>query len=529
MAEFSPNTKELLSKYQAWYQSLQPKEQQSVLSVDEIASKVAAFYEKIRGVVDWQEEHLLRKTAISRIFRRRLLMKTEKEEIAEGLLQELVRGGHFPNNQLPLSTIDNVQAIIDKYTFLIAAQAKEKTPEYHHLSLEEWLLDVASSEIEESVAPPLKERALIEYMVRDIKERVRFPEHVSSQMTEEEKELHIAIAVRRSLFHMDEASLSYHILEKIFSRWHSPGAETLNTIAEHMSRTRERIEEVLHHPLAEKFYQLTSTYDTPYLLLGDIVGENPNEFEKIYAEPEKLEGAISQAYQARLAKLGDKIKKAAIWSTLSIFATKVLTVLIVEIPLERYLTDEINYMALGLSIAVPTLLMMLLVLNAKSTSEENYRRVVLEVMKLTYSKERKNTYELSIPQKKSSFVSFIYGLSFVLSFGALGWGLEKLGFPVLSIAILLFFLSLVAFAGTRIRSRAKELLIIKEKEGVLIGIFDLFSLPIIYAGKWFSGQISRYNILPLLLNFLVEIPFQVFVSFLEQWRNFLKEKKEEIH
>jgi len=31
------------------------------------------------------------------------------------------------------------------------------------------------------------------------------------------------------------------------------------------------------------------------------------------------------------------------------------------------------------------------------------------------------------------------------------------------------------------------------------------------------------------LNFLIEAPFQIFVEFLEQWRSFLREKKEEIH
>src|SRR3989344_5119350 len=328
MTNLSPHTKELLSKYLAWYQSLKPKKHVSVLGVDEIASKVAAFYEKIRGVVDWQEENLLRKTAIGRILRRRLLMKTEGEEVAEGLLQELIRGGHFPNNQLPLATIDIVQSIIDKYTFFIAHHAKKEGKEYHHLSLEEWLLDVASSEIEESVAPALRERALIEYMVEDIKERVRFPENVSSLMKEDEKELHIGIAVRRSLFHMDEATLSYQILEKLFVLWHNPSTENLIHIAERLERTRERIEEVLHHPLAERFYQLTSTYDTPYLLVGDILGDNPIDFENLYQEPEKLEGAIFKAYQGRLSKLGDKIRKAAVWSTLSIFATKVLIVLI---------------------------------------------------------------------------------------------------------------------------------------------------------------------------------------------------------
>ena len=37
------------------------------IHVDEVASAVAAFYEKIRGVVDWREEHLMRRAAIERM------------------------------------------------------------------------------------------------------------------------------------------------------------------------------------------------------------------------------------------------------------------------------------------------------------------------------------------------------------------------------------------------------------------------------------------------------------------------------
>ena len=33
------------------------------INVDDVAARVASFYEAIRGIVDWREEHLLRKLA----------------------------------------------------------------------------------------------------------------------------------------------------------------------------------------------------------------------------------------------------------------------------------------------------------------------------------------------------------------------------------------------------------------------------------------------------------------------------------
>ena len=74
-----------------------------------------------------------------------------------------------------------------------------------------------------------------------------------------------------------------------------------------------------------------------------------------------------------------------------------------------------------------------------------------------------------------------------------------------------------------------QLEILERKESIFMILIDLFSLPIILVGKWLSAQWVRYNVIVVLINFLIEMPFQSFVEFLEQWRAFLKEKKEEIH
>jgi len=51
------------------------KKSSNPIYVDEIASKVAKFYETVRRIVDWKEEHLIRRAAIERVLKRRFVSK----------------------------------------------------------------------------------------------------------------------------------------------------------------------------------------------------------------------------------------------------------------------------------------------------------------------------------------------------------------------------------------------------------------------------------------------------------------------
>ena len=55
MQELTPLAQRLVTSYQEWALSLQTKESVSTISVDEVASRVASFYEKMRGVIDWRD------------------------------------------------------------------------------------------------------------------------------------------------------------------------------------------------------------------------------------------------------------------------------------------------------------------------------------------------------------------------------------------------------------------------------------------------------------------------------------------
>ncbi len=524
MPELSLQTQKLISRYQEWYQSKQPQEGVPTIHVDEVASKVAAFYERIREVVDWKEEHLMRRAAISRMVKRRLLLGENHQDMAESLIMELIRGGHFPNDKIEENKIEEVQKIIDKYRFILKKSPKPPK-EKLKIQLYNWILGIAACEVEEALSPPLRERALMNYMTKLMQERIRISQGilVIGGMTEEEKNIQTYIAVQRALFKLDAPLISYNLFKKRYPNYYS----------ENIYSVWESVENDLNHPLADKFYRICEKYDTAYLLLGDVLSKDPMGVQEKISQPAVLESAIKNAYNQRLSTLKSRLSRAAVYATLSIFLTNIVSLLAVEIPFTCYVTGHFNFWAIGVDILGPTFLMAFLVVTIRPPKKENLTHVIMETMKIAYQKERKDIYEIKIRKKRGIILNFIislfYFFSFCLSVGLVIWGLYKVHFPILSYPIFVIFISLIAFAGAKIRERAKELHIIEKKESMLNIVLDLFSVPIVHLGKWLSIRWKKYNVISVFFSALIDMPFLLFVEFLEQWRYFLKEKKEEIH
>ena len=63
----------LIATYRDFYLRELEEPERATIHVDELASKIAFWYEKMRKIVDWKEEHLVRRGAIERILKRVLL------------------------------------------------------------------------------------------------------------------------------------------------------------------------------------------------------------------------------------------------------------------------------------------------------------------------------------------------------------------------------------------------------------------------------------------------------------------------
>ncbi len=527
MTQLSQPTQKLISRYQQWYQSFQPKQGITTIHVDEVASKVAAFYEKIRGIIDWKEEHLLKRRAIERILKRRLFSQLDlsngnfsQKLIAEPLVLELIRGGHFPNDKIEESKIQEVQKTIDKYIFIL--NQAQSGPKKSKLQLYSWISGIAACEIEEILSPSIKERALITYMFEIINQRIKLSEKI--KISEQEKNTQTYIAVQRALFKLDAPVISYHLFKHKYADWAN----------QNIYSVKENIERDLSHPLSDKFYQICEKYDTPFLLLGDVLSKNPTEAKEKLSDPELLEALITAHYNERVKTLKKRLGRAAFYATLSIFLTNIVSLLLIEMPFNIWITGYFfKPSAITIDILGPTFLMFLLVITIKPPKRENLGKVLMEVMKTVYGKDEKDVYEIKKFRKRNiifeAFINLFYLLGFIAILALIVWGLYQVNFPPLSYVIFVVFLSLIAFAGAKIRQRAKELQVIEEKETLFHFFIDPFAVPVIQLGKWLTNKWKRYNVIAVFFSALIDMPFAVFVEFIEQWRYFLKEKKEKIH
>ena len=539
MAELSEPTKKLSAQYKLAYQQGLPKQGATTIHVDEVAQKVAAFYEQIRTIVDWKEEHLMRRAAIIRKLKRKffdleLNNFSETANAAESLVLELIRGGHFPNDKIEESKIKDVQRIIEKYVFILKNNPENKEGKAG-LNFYSWLQEVAACEIEETLAPAIKEMALINYMFGSMKEKIKVSDKVfeSGLLKREDQDIQIYIAICLALFKLDKPIISYNLIKYKYPGWQRADEQLILKISQNAFKIWHEIEKDLENPLANKFYNICEKYDTPYLLMGDILSmNNGSDTAREISDPSIMEGLIKETYSKRLATLKKRISRAAVYSTVSIFLTKVLTLLLLEILINSALGNKPNNALLAADILIPTLLMFMMVISIKKPSKKNLNLVTMETMKIAYKKEGVDTYEIKMSRKKGVVIkiilSLIYTISAFITFGALYYVLNHFGFPLDSIAIDIIFIALILFAGTAVAKRAQELTMEDEKEGFLMFLADVFFLPVQGLGRWISNKWKRYNALAALFNALIDMPFSAFVEFLEKWRYFIKDKKEEI-
>jgi len=168
----------------------------------------------------------------------------------------------------------------------------------------------------------------------------------------------------------------------------------------------------------------------------------------------------------------------------------------------------------------------------KKPSSKNLNLVVMETMKIAYKKETPDAYEIKLSRKKNilmrTILSLIYVASAFITFGGISYILYRMRFPATSIVIDIVFIALILFTGTAVAKRAQELTMEKEREGFLSFLSDVFFLPVQGFGKWISTTWKQYNAIAAFFNALIDMPFSAFVEFLEGWRYFIKERKEEI-
>lgn len=518
----------------------------AALEVDEVASKIAKAYEKVREVVDWKEENLLRRAAIERILKRRLVSKlygisimpdVKAKEIAEPMALELMRSGYFESGRIGRSQVVELENILDKYIKIMSESRLPRTNDDVHvkkkINFYNWIIEVAACEIEELLFPNFKENALLNLMTNVLYKRIKITP--SNKVEDMEKFLQIYIAVHRTLYNFDNPIIAFNLIKIKYPFWVKEDPKSIKQVTEQAVKIRQEIEEDLEKPLGKRVYQIAAKYDAAYRLINDITDEingTPNTVRANYADEEKLNQLIETVYDRRRKSLKKRLFRSAIYSTLSIFVAGGASFVIFEGPVARWAGVPFSLLTLFVDLLIPSLVMFLLVLAIRPPHTSNYPVIVKEIKKIVYKQAEEDVYELALNKKKSKFLHALFVLISTV-FGLAGlafifWIFKIAKVPWTSMYIDTVYVAMVFFAATAIKATSKEITI-KDKGNILESFLDLFSVPMAKIGQWFSNKWREYNIVSALFTALVDTPFSAIIRLVEDWRNFLKEKSAEIH
>ena len=506
------------------------KNNEDVIKVSDTVSGAASVYETVRNTLEYDEEHLLRRNAIRRILKRSMI-EGPTGEMAGKLVRELIWAKYMPNESVPTSMIEKVAGILEKYKFMFGILEPESSEGQRVYT---WLLDVLSVEIEYVLGPPCIDEALASYAYQELKKRIEWQTQVIS---ESDRELQLYIATHRAVLKSNLATLRYRILTLYYPTWRKakPGDQVVKEISMNLVKVINSVEGQILHPAQDSVFRFVRRHGIVFHLLADIAKDNPDAFAQALQgkDTASIDTAISKAAQERYGTFRKKLKRTVVRAALFLLLTKSILAVLVEYPYELLVLHTTDYLPLMVNILFPPLLLAVVGLTVRIQKTKNTEKVLEEVhglldlgddFKLIFKRKRQWT-------KGAIWWIFnsLYLAVWLVTITAIAWALRVgLEFNGLSIIFFIFFLSLVAYFGLRIRNTRRELVVIDVSRGFFGSISDILFLPIVRAGRWVALRAPKVNIFLFFFDFIIEAPFKAAIGIIESWLAFLREKREEI-
>jgi hypothetical protein len=530
--ELSDEALRLIAQYKEGKSSQKFGSVDSTIKVSQVLGPLAFIYERIRNAVEYKGEHLIRRNAIERILRRQIWERKSYEPalLAETLMKELIWARYIKNDFIPKRRLKTIEFIVTKYLEVFASLEKNAT-NYNYADLKDWFLGIFSAEIEEALDENIFYKEALNYCVFSWFKKNYF--WVDSDLSEEEKDIQIFIALHRSLSKSDNAGIRYRLLKVYFPEWiekkeFDPESE-LNKVIE----IERKIERQITSPYQPKMYRFVQRHSAAFLVLKEIIDNDYESIREIFESPEKIEEKVTEVCKTKYGEIGKKVSRGIFRSIIYIFLTKVFLAILIEMPYEIFVNNKINFLPLSINIILPPFLMFMVGLSIRRPDEDNTKRIISIIKSFVYKEEHEEKIEFSLVSPSGNSLIYkifflVYLLLFLLTFGGITLILFDLSFNIISAGIFFIFLSLVLLFGFRLRYTATELNVQGEKEGFLSHLVTDITLPLLNLGSWLSQGLQKFNFLLLFMDFLIEAPLKNIIRVFEEWTSFIKEKREEV-
>lgn len=513
--------------------SIKPKikpDELNKITVSPTVSFFALLYERVRNAIEYREDHLIRRAAIERILKRRLMINPEGKDEGENLIRELLWARYFSSDDIGMIDAITIQKIIDRFVFI-----KEKvitglpTKEKYYLS--EFLLEMVTGEIEEKLNPEkAQKRAYYSYFIFQVlRKKIQFEE-----LSETQRDLYFLSAIEKVYRRSDRAYQRYHLFVNLYREISQFSDEEVNKITSKFLTIAQKIDQILNNFYVDQLSRYLKKQLPPFLILFSLIDEKPNEIEQILKDKEKLWQEVDFLCRKKYQGVHSRLINLAIRSFIYIFLTKMVFALALEFPLSMYFYGEVNRNPILINTIFPPILMLLIILFFRLPGPKNTQKIYERIIEIINKDQTFETKPVIIKTKKKEkkpvlifgFTIF-YSLTFIITLSLIYQILTLLNFNLISQIIFIFFVSLVTFFSYRIKQVVNEYKL-EEKESIFTPVFDFFFMPILSLGKFLSQEVAKLNFFIFVFDFIIEAPFKLIFEVVEEWIAFVKKRKEEI-
>lgn len=519
--KFHPVVEELFEEF--------TKEKNLTVTTDVVESSraistLAVIYEKARNAIEYRAEHFVRRAAVERILKRRVVTDRSAKKVAENLVVELLWAKYIDSSFLGSEVQEKIKAIVERYLLLRRQAGSDKKLN----GTWDLLLGVMASEIDELIVKPSKREALLKYFYLAVRPKVAMLE-----TSEEDLDMFVYVSCEKALVQADEKLITYHLLRMSQPEWFTykeVSEDTTSKLLHALSYIREKLKD----GKVAKIYPFVRNQLPAILLLRDYLFENGGNSYVIAQDSDALTKALKKSITKANGLSKSKLRRAIFRSLIYIFLTKMLFAFALELPYDIYIAKDIQLLPLLVNLIFPLILLIGLSVMFRLPGKGNAERLISQVQLGIYDFDKFSTqgnfFAGTEQAKKSNLATFfylIYLAGFVVTFGLINAFLSRLHFNLVSKAIFVFFVALVTFFAYHIRVSVKEYEVVK-KHGIIASLLDFFFLPILRAGQILSGGIAKLNMLVFVFDFILEAPLKTIFEVMEEWFRFIRTKREEI-
>lgn len=486
----------------------------------------ALLYEKFRTAIEYQEDHLIFKNAVSRIIYRQYTLSLSRtvESLFDDLMSELSWADYINLEALTETDVLKIKSVIGRYLVLLDLVQTKSSAKY---DAQKTVIGWLACEIDEILFPRARQELLIDFTYFCLKDNLSInPEKILTK----EQEIQLKLSILTLIFKPDYAYAEFWLAKILFPDLENFSAEYAKEIGRHFDNIISQTERVFYNKFSKNYLSYAKRYIAPFILIKEL----PNyqrDLTSIEENPAKLKNLLMLVYDNLLSKTRDKVWRGTIRALIFIFLTKISLAFIIEMPFDQYFNGSIAYFPLMVNIITPPCLMFFAGILVKNPPAKN-RDVVANAITnlLEYEKIDSKPFRIGLKRYSSlekifNFLYLVFNLGIVTGVIAL---LIKIGFNFIGILLFFIFISAVSFFAFRIRNIALELMMQPLKENLVVSSIEFVFLPFILIGKFLSAKLTKSNPFTITLDFLIEAPLKSLMKISNSWVRFIKQKKDDI-